>query len=270
MKKIYLIILTVVAVLMAACDEVSTDKRLTYVEPPDAGRAVLIEDYTGQYCVNCPRATEEIERLIEQYGDSVVIDVAIHSGPFSKDKTAGTSPLYTEVGDQYFSRWNLSAQPVGLVDRLFGSMPLNYTDWGGAVNYELTDSINSKTVVSFVVNTTYDFDTNQANADVQTIGMDEKQVSGKLQVWLVEDSIDSFQLMPNGSRMEHYNHMHVFRASINDPWGDDLTVNHGEVVSKKYGFSLDPAWVPERCSLVVFLYDDKGVRQVAKKKLIGY
>ena len=269
MKKISLIIFAVMAMAFIACDEVSNDKRLTYIEPPEAARAILIEDFTGQYCVNCPRATEEIERLIEQYGDTVIIAVAIHSGPFSKDKTAGTSPLYTEVGDQYFSNWKLSAQPVGLVDRLFG-MPLNYTDWGGAVNYELTDSINSKAVVSIIVNTAYDFDTELGYADVQTIGMDSKPVSGKLQVWLVEDSIDSFQLMPNGSREEHYNHMHVFRASINDPWGDDLTVSHGEVVSKKYEFALDPAWVFENCSLVVFLYDEDGVKQVTKKKLMDY
>ena len=267
MKKISLIILTVVAVLMAACDKVSTDERLIYVEPPEAERAVLIEDYTGQYCVNCPRATEEIERLVEQYGDSVVIAVAIHSGPFSKLK-GEPSPLYTEVGDQYFSRWNLSSQPVGLVDRLFGSMPLNFTDWGGAINYELTDPERSKTVASFIVNTAYNDETEQVGVQVHTIGMDTGPVSGKLQVWLVEDSIDSFQLMPDGSRTEHYNHMHVFRASINDPWGDDLTVSHGEVVSRLYEFSMDPAWVPEHCSLVVFLYDDDGVMQVTKRKLM--
>ena len=84
MKKTVYIILACVALMLISCDEVSRDDRLTFVEPPEAGRAVLIEDYTGQYCVNCPRATEEIERLVEQYGDSVVIAVAIHSGPFSK------------------------------------------------------------------------------------------------------------------------------------------------------------------------------------------
>ena len=257
------------ALVLVACDEVSSDKRLIYVEPPEVGRAILIEDYTGQYCVNCPRATEEIERLIEQYGDSVVIAVAIHSGPFSKEKSGALSPLYTEVGDQYFSHWNLSGQPVGLVDRLFGPYPLSYTDWGGVVNYELTDSLSSKAPVSFIIDTSYDEETDEATADVQTIGMDQAQVSGKLQVWLVEDSIDSFQLMPDGSRVEHYNHMHVFRASINDPWGDDVTVNHGEVTLKQYVFNIDPAWVPEHCSLVVFLYDSDGVKQVAKRKLIN-
>ena len=249
--------------LMVACDEVSVNDRLIYVEPPQVSRAVLIEDYTGQYCVNCPRATEEIERLIEQYGDSIVIAVAIHSGPFGKSK-GEPSPLYTEVGDMYFNTWGMSAQPIGLIDRLFGSTQFSYTDWAGGVNYEVA----IEPPVGFLTDIGYDAETRDAAIEVQTIGLDSALVSGKLQVWLVEDSIDSFQLMPDGSREEHYNHMHVFRASVNDPWGDALSVSHGQVAVKNYELKLDPAWVPEHCSVVTFLYDDSGVHQVAKKKLI--
>lgn len=249
--------------LMVACDEVSVNDRLIYVEPPQVSRAVLIEDYTGQYCVNCPRATEEIERLIEQYGDSIVIAVAIHSGPFGKSK-GEPSPLYTEVGDMYFNTWGMSAQPIGLIDRLFGSTPFSYTDWAGGVNYEVA----IEPPVGFLTDIDYDAETRDAAIEVQTIGLDSALVSGKLQVWLVEDSIDSFQLMPDGSREEHYNHMHVFRASVNDPWGDALSVSHGQVAVKNYELKLDPAWVPEHCSVVTFLYDDSGVHQVAKKRLI--
>ena len=264
MKKLYYILLMWAALgLMVACDEVSVNDRLIYVEPPQVSRAVLIEDYTGQYCVNCPRATEEIERLIEQYGDSIVIAVAIHSGPFGKNK-GEPSPLYTEVGDMYFNTWGMSAQPIGLIDRLFGSTPFSYTDWAGGVNYEVA----IEPPVGFLTDIDYDTETRQAAIEVQTIGLDSALVSGKLQVWLVEDSIDSFQLMPDGSREEHYNHMHVFRASVNDPWGDAVSVNHGQVAVKNYEMRIDPAWVPEHCSVVTFLYDDSGVRQVAKKKLI--
>ena len=264
MKKLYYIFLMWAALgLMVACDEVSVNDRLIYVEPPQVSRAVLIEDYTGQYCVNCPRATEEIERLIEQYGDSIVIAVAIHSGPFGKSK-GEPSPLYTEVGDMYFNTWGMSAQPIGLIDRLFGSTPFSYTDWAGGVNYEVA----IEPPVGFLTDIDYDEETRDVAIEVQTIGLDSALVSGKLQVWLVEDSIDSFQLMPDGSREEHYNHMHVFRASVNDPWGDALSVSHGQVALKNYELKLDPAWVPEHCSVVTFLYDDSGVHQVAKKKLI--
>ena len=191
-----------------------------------------------------------------------MIPVAIHSGPFSKQNGEFT-PLHTEVGDLYFNTWGLSAQPVGLIDRLFNSSPFSYTDWGGGVNYEIA----FKAPVSLQTGVGYDYDTRKASIEVQTIGLVSALVSGKLQVWLVEDSIDSFQLMPDGSRMEHYNHMHVFRASINDPWGDALSVSHGQVVINSYDLSLDPAWVPEHCSIVTFLYDDSGVRQVSKTRL---
>ena len=263
MKTIYLILLTLAAVLFAACDEIPTSERLTYVEPPEVGRAVLIEDYTGQYCVNCPRATEEIERLIGNYGDSTVVAVAIHSGPFGKSK-GEPSPLYTEVGDMYFNTWGLSSQPVGLIDRRFNSSPSSYTDWAGGVVYEIA----FKAPVGFMTDIDYDSETRNAAIEVQTIGLDSALVTGKLQVWLVEDSIDSFQYMPDGSVQEHYNHMHVFRASVNDPWGDDVAVNHGQVAVKDYAIKLDPAWVPEHCALVIFLYDGNGVRQVTRTKLI--
>ena len=265
MKKIYFTIMILAGLVLSSCDNVPVEERLTYVEPPEVGRAVLIEDYTGQYCVNCPRATEEIERLVKEYGDSTVIAVAIHSGPFAKQKGVA-SPLYTEVGDMYFAQWGLSSQPVGLVDRLYSSMPFSYTDWGYGVNYE----VGFKAPVSFLTETQYDPDTRRASIQVQTIGMDSARVSGKLQLWLVEDSIDSFQYMPDGSMAEHYNHMHVFRASVNGPWGDDLAVDHGQVAARDYDLVLDPAWVPEHCSVVVFLYDNTGVRQVSKQKLLNY
>ena len=264
MKKSNPILFTLMAILLfAACDDVPVDERLQYVEPPEVGRAVLIEDYTGQYCVNCPRATEEIERLVEQYSDSVVVAVAIHSGPFSKNK-GELSPLYTEVGDNYFTKWGLSSQPVGLVDRLFNSTPLSYTDWGAGVIYEIAN----KAPVSFLTSIDFNDETRNASIEVQTIGLDSVRVSGMLQVWLIEDSIDSFQYMPDGSVAEHYNHMHVFRASVNDPWGDNVSVDHGQVALNNYDIVLNPAWTPEHCSVVTFLYDGNGVRQVAKKKLI--
>ncbi len=263
MKRFFYTILTLTAVLMTSCDEMDPQDRLIYVEPPQVSRAVLIEDFTGQYCVNCPRATEEIERLVEEYGDTTVIAVAIHSGPFSKNQGAYT-PLYTAQGDEYFSHWGLSAQPVGLVDRLFSSTPFDYTDWAGAVNYEL----EKKAPVSIMVEAEMDGGDNLCHANVEVIGLDSALVKGKLQVWLVEDSIDSFQLMPNGSREEHYNHMHVFRATLNGAWGDDISVNHGQVVQKSYTLPMDAAWKPQHCSIVAFVYDEEMVKQVVKCKLI--
>lgn len=165
----------------------------------------------------------------------------------------------------YFNAWGMSAQPIGLIDRLFDSTPFSYTDWAGGVNYEIAN----EPPVNFQTRVNYDIDSRQAAIEVQTIGLDSALVKGKLQVWLVEDSIDSFQLMPDGNRVEHYNHMHVFRASVNDPWGDPVTVNHGQVAVKNYEMKFDPAWVPEHCAIVTFLYDENGVQQVTKTRVLN-
>ena len=155
---------------------------------------------------------------------------------------------------------------MGLVDRLTYEsvlVPMNYTDWAGAVNYEL----ERKAPVSIMVEAERE-EGNICHANVEVIGLDSALVKGKLQVWLVEDSIDSFQLMPNGSREEHYNHMHVFRASLNGAWGDNISLNHGQVVEKTYSIPMDAAWKSQHCSIVAFVYDEENVKQVFKSKLI--
>ena len=46
-----------------ACQEVDPNDRLIYVKPAEVGRAVLIEDFTGQKCINCPNGTNAINNM---------------------------------------------------------------------------------------------------------------------------------------------------------------------------------------------------------------
>jgi len=101
------------ALLLSACSQIDESERFIYVEPSGVARAVLIEDFTGQRCINCPTAASEIERLQKEYGEENVIAVSIHSGPlavFSNEKVKG---LRTELGDTYYSHWNIESEPSG-------------------------------------------------------------------------------------------------------------------------------------------------------------
>lgn len=89
------------ALSLMACSNIDEDDRFIEVEPVEVAKRVLIEDFTGQRCVNCPNASEMIESLQEQYGAENVIAVGIHSGPFSKTVTNQPFPLWTETGDYY-------------------------------------------------------------------------------------------------------------------------------------------------------------------------
>jgi len=264
MKKILFFItaLAAASIWFTACDKVEPDNRLIYVEPTQVSRAVLIEDFTGQRCVNCPKASEEIEQLQAEYGDSIVIAVAIHSGPFGKTVKGEPTPLYTATGDEYFNAWGVDAQPIGAIDRLGA---FEYTDWQAGVKYELA----KEAPVSILIDNAYDEATATTDIDIQLIGLDSTGVTGKLQVWLIEDSIVDYQYMPDGSVNDNYMHMHVFRTSVNDTWGDNITVAHGDVKTMAYSQQLDAAWIPRHCSIIAFVYDDTGVKQVAKAKIIN-
>ena len=62
--KVYITFL-LAALFLASCSHIDEDERLIYVKPAPVERSVLIEDFTGQMCINCPLATQEIEKLIE-------------------------------------------------------------------------------------------------------------------------------------------------------------------------------------------------------------
>ena len=75
-----LLYVALTAIIVASCSNIAEDDRLIYIEPVlNAGRNVLIEDFTGQRCTNCPKATDAIHEMQEAYGSSV-IPVAIHCG----------------------------------------------------------------------------------------------------------------------------------------------------------------------------------------------
>ena len=118
------ITLMLVTLLMAACSHIPEDEQLIYVKPAPVERSVLLEDFTGQRCVNCPLAADEIAKLHEQYGEDAIIAVSIHSGPLGFHTNPRFLGLATDVGDEYYNHWNLEFQPVGLIDR---GAPAEYT-----------------------------------------------------------------------------------------------------------------------------------------------
>ena len=90
MKKIiYLCLLTVV---LGSCTEIAP------VVPALGDRKVLVEEFTGVRCVNCPAGASELENLKGIYGERLVI-VSIHAGDFSPPFTDSRFDFRTAEGD---------------------------------------------------------------------------------------------------------------------------------------------------------------------------
>lgn len=250
-------IISAASIIMTACSHIDTDERLIYVKPVQVAHTVLIEDFTGQRCINCPKATEELTHILEQYGEDAVIAVGIHSGPLGFHTNSRFTGLSTEDGDEYFNHWKFDYQPVGLIDR---RSPMEYTAWNTSVREQIQKT--APVGISLRLNLADSL----IHIQTQVSGTDG-DTDGKLQLWVVEDSVTAFQLMPDGTRNDNYLHNHVFRASVNDIWGDDVSVKEGEELHKDYNIRLSGEWNFSHLSVVGFIYNQTGVLQATKTKL---
>lgn len=269
-KNLFLGVATAaMAMVAASCSNIDEGDRLIYVKPAEVGRAVLIEDLTGQSCINCPTGTDIINGIIQTYGEDNVIAVGIHCGPLGFKGNAKRVGLMTDTGDEYYKKWangtNLG-QPSAVFNRKIGPSD-NFNNWAAEVGLIISEKAN----LSVDIANAYDAKTRKLTIKVGAYGVnDTVSVSGKLQVWIVEDGIKAMQKMPDGSANQDYVHNHVFRAAVNGTWGEEVTVKEGETTTKQYPYVLPETWNAENISVVAFVYNDKGVENVAKKHIVEH
>ena len=260
--KTKIFLCSVISLFTMACDHIDENDRLIYVEPEPLQRTVLLEDFTGQKCVNCPRGTKVIEQLQEAYGEGIIA-VGIHSGPLGFKGNATTLGLATDLGDEYYNHWQLEYQPVGLINR-HGAV--NYTDWMTKVREEMTKT------------STIDIGLDALLSGNQiTITVSEWSIGaydGKLQIWVLEDSITATQTRHDPIdddnvtiNDKNYVHNHVLRAAVNGAWGEAVTFDANESKTQTYQQAVDATWNPSHLSIVAFVYNDNGVEQAIRKVL---
>lgn len=265
-KNLFLGVATAaMAMAAASCSNIDEGDRLIYVKPAEVGRAILIEDFTGQRCNNCPTGTEIINGIVDTYGEDNVIAVGIHSGPLGFPGTATAVGLVTDTGNEYYSHWdkeNKMGQPWVIFNRKT-SPDSHYNNWAAMVSTIISEKSN----LTVNIANAYDAASRTLTTTVGADGL-SGSVKGKLQVWIVEDGVTALQKMPDGSTNKKYIHNHVFRAAVNGTWGEDVTVKEGETTTKQYSYKLPEAWNANNIAVVAFVYNDSGVENVAKKHLV--
>lgn len=250
MKSKFALILAGTAALscMTACDDINEADRFVPVQPVESNRTVLLEDYTGQLCRNCPEAHEIIEGLEKQYGDRFIA-VSIHAGSFGV--AAGSSTLFEGLmqpqGTGMADKRGITEYPQGVID---GGKPLGRSAWAASVLSAL--EIPATCEISGSVTYT--------GSDA-TIAIDlllGESFHGKIGMWVVEDNIVSIQ--QNGAQLVmQYTHNNVWRGSVTpDVWGEDVSGNLGEKEELAFNYTLDKTWKPENCKLVVFVTNNNG------------
>lgn len=237
------------AAILTGCDSVSEPDRLVPAEIP-AMRSILIEEFTGQLCTNCPDGHAMIKDILStSIGDSIV-PVCIHAS--SQAVSVEDGGLKIEAGDEYYKNVGNPALPTAVIDMV--TKPLMVAEWGASINHLIMEP----TPYTVIANTSVA--DNKLNIDVAFSAGED--FSGNLLVWVCENDVVGAQL-DHGTFIYDYVHQHVLRAVANGVWGDPVTLKSGEPQYKTLSVEIDPLWNAENVYAVAFLYNNGGVAQVA-------
>jgi thiol-disulfide isomerase/thioredoxin len=193
-------------------------------------RKVLVEDYTGHTCGNCPRAAETVTSLVQSYHDNIVVIACHVSNTYAAPKSDSVyredfrDPVSTEW-DNYFSLSGYGL-PGGMVNR---TIPYhqNYNNW----NTLVASNLSKPQVAKLDITTLYDASQKLLNVKVKTTFLQTLTDTVYLSIGLTQDSIIANQedytppagviTDPNDhTRRLYYMFDNVFAGSVNGTWGD--------------------------------------------------
>lgn len=256
--------LLLLASLAISCSDIAEDERFTDAGPVAPQSAILIEDFTGQRCLNCPNATEVINTFHQAFGENIIA-VAIYGGPFGKRPNGTYLPLTTETGDYYANQRNINEQPHGYFNRTTDETKPD--NWAPYIKAELLKEASG---VQLENTNNYDPNTQEVTVNVR-VESSKEMTDTRLQVWLIEDNIVSMQMLPDGQIDQNYVHNHAFRTSVNDRDGEPVSLQANTPVNKSYKLTLDPSWNPAEkygdMYIVAFVFNANGVQKVIKQPI---
>jgi hypothetical protein len=270
MKKVFNIVMIMVMVV-CACDKIPADERRT---PTDAlpdwnGQYVLLQDFTGVRCVNCPASAEEIKRMQTIFGDKLIV-IKLHPEMIAFNRPVGTSPdgeghnqdLSHPQAEQYRAHYNIVSLPKGIVmqkneqlekDNFFGKV-LSYYARQAVATIDLTANLAGNTI--------------SINTNLAFIGNHRGSGNTQLSLIILENNLLVNQYTPSGT-ISGYNQHNVLRAVVTPLWGDQIaekTVEAGQTFIHGKTIESDAIWKRENLSVVAILFDNdtKEVIQCAK------
>ena len=290
---------TAIVLLFSACDFVTVpDQELLSGGPGsndttvtiDSVRKVLLEDYTGHKCPNCPSAAATAASIAAANGDDVIV-IGVHAGFFANPMASGTQFLRdfrTTAGTAYDGFFGISAigNPNGMINRKdYTSSTVVHVKNPGTWSTEVAAELTKPATAGVEIENTYNSSTRVLNCSVNSMFFYDTLTGGpyKLVVMMIQNSIISDQ-QDGSTYVPSYIHEHVLRANINGTWGDNLltgAIVAGDLISKSYTYTL-PATFPiaggasstvcddNECYIVAFIYNDatKEVIDVEERKLI--
>ncbi len=198
-------------------------------------RNVIIEDFTGINCVNCPDGHKIANTLMDHYKDRVWA-VNIHAGTYAG---SASYDFKTTDGNNIFNGFDINGFPEAVVNRTT-EIGLSRTDWASRTNLLVEEDAECNVAGQVVI----DSETRTATVTVEVYyTANSTENTNYLNVFMLQDNIIAYQSGANYNPDQMYNgqyrHMHALRDVITPTWGDAISpTTEGSFVTRTYTYDI--------------------------------
>ncbi len=236
-------------------------------------RRILLEEFTGHKCPNCPEGQDIAKDIHNTYPEDFFV-VSIHnSGSFSSTDDKFPTDFETETGEKLRIAYQFSAFPGGMLNRsdIGGAIKIPYQQWSSTVAGLIANPTYMAPRFKLYLKNTYNNEVGNRTIRIQYKVEALQNVTGNIALvaYVLENKIISPQTdnRLSDSYVPDYEHNHVLRDGFpGDGSGKTIFVNPaaGEVVDitdpNEFLISgINENWVPENIDIMVFVYDsDSG------------
>ena len=282
MKKItFILTFITLAVLLACCDKIEgpylqyDESVETTVDFPELDKAavykkILVEEFTGHKCQNCPDGHRILASLSATYGDTLVA-VCVHAGSFATPSSRLPEDFRTDEGTELAGDFTITTYPNAVFNqcRYNGAYGVDRDGWLQAMGH-----FNHQPAVA-AIQMINEFSGSTLTAHTRTTLLASYDQPVKLALYVIEDGIVGPQI-DGRDTLADYEHNHVLRGSLNGTYGTFISENGTVAADSSYTKSYQLAcagkpWNFARCSVVAILMDavSHEVLQVEKCPFIN-
>jgi Outer membrane protein Omp28 len=278
--KRYFIAVPLVILLFSSCDKIKapyalarhgniSDTVIDWQDTVHPIKRVLLEDYTGHKCPNCPAAATIAHSQEEKYHGKLIV-LAVHAGYYAIPGSGEfAADFRTTAGEEWNTDFLISAYPSGMIDRkeFNGHRILGSEEW----ITDIAGIIDQSPDLNMLIHNTYDSVSRTVNSVIYSQFLRSITGSYNITVCVMEDNIISAQ--DSVSIIIHnYIFNGVLRGSVNGTYGEILTtsVDPSLTYMGKFSIAINTAWVAKNCWILAFVSksDTREIIQVIKKKVI--
>lgn len=238
----------------------------------DSSRVVLLEDFTGIKCVNCPKGHDKLREL-EEMNPGEVVGMSIHSGFFASSYV-GQQEFKIDEGvaiDQMIgpaTGWPSAAINRNKFPGETQIIVFPEPKWTGYVEKQL----GSQAIVLINIDHEYKNSNGDIDVDVHLLFLETFSIPPNVSIAILEDSIVDLQDTPTGLD-SFYVHNNVLRDMITSHDGRAISqaITMNEPLTESFStFTLPTNVNDDHAKLLVYVHEvgaTNYVFQAAVKKL---